>query len=83
MTSAAASHLSLPAALQHPYGLPQSYGDPAREQAAMREGAIVVARSARGRMTFEGAKAAEVLQRSEATPALVVTSSNRPAPAFR
>lgn len=61
MTSAAASHMSLPAALPHPYGLPQSYGDPALEQAAMREGAIVVARSARGRMTFEGAKAAEVL----------------------
>jgi folate-binding protein YgfZ len=41
--------------------LPATYGDPAREQTAMREGAILVARSARGRMTFEGAKAAEVL----------------------
>jgi folate-binding protein YgfZ len=45
----------------NPYGLPAQYTDAALEYAALRGGAVVIDRGARGRMTLGGGKAREVL----------------------
>ncbi|MEP7348133.1 MAG: glycine cleavage T C-terminal barrel domain-containing protein [Gemmatimonadaceae bacterium] len=51
----------LTADLANPYRLPSYFGDPEAEYAALRERAIVVDRTARGRMRLTGEKSRDVL----------------------
>ena len=63
MTAASWLTAASPAAVSEIAGQPVavSYGDPAREYEALREGAMLVDRSERQRITFTGEKAADVV----------------------